>query len=345
MKISVITPVYNAEDHLDKCIQSVLNQSFTNLELILINDGSKDSSGAICDSYAKKDPRVKVFHQENGGPSVARNKGINVMKGDFVAFIDADDYVDTDYLEAFLPLDVYLNIKNSIVMQGYKMELGNGEVEVHKFQRKLYPKSLYSELFYSTNLIQRHPFACIKLFPVHLIKENNIYFPEDIKFGEDFIFVLKCLKYSENVSFVDQTGYHYQYNDDSLTRSIYSYESEIKRSNTVRDLLAEMADLFSFDEKTISFHKTYMKQYFYRAIYSLYLHYPLKKRRERVALLRENGRSDNFELMTKYNISPKTGFTKGFKFLFSNKLFNLLDLYIQLWFKYRTTGFEYLSNR
>lgn len=343
MKISVITPVYNAENHIENCIQSVLDQSFTDFELLLINDGSTDSSGTICDNFAAKDHRIKVFHQENGGPSAARNKGIDEMQGDYVTFIDADDYVDQNYLEAFIPLDV--DIKNSIVLQGYTWENNELIVKEHKFQRKLYPNSLYSELFHSTNIIQRHPFACIKLFPVHLIKTKKIYFDKEIKFGEDFIFFLECLKYTESILLVEQTGYHYRYNETSLTRTIYNYESEMKRSNTAREQLAEIATQFSFDEKTISFHKTYMKQYFYRAIYSLYLHYPRKKRRERVAFLRENGRSDNLELMTKYNPNPETGFTKGFKFLFSNKLFNLLDLYIVLWFKFRKTGLESLSNR
>lgn len=342
MKISIIVPVYNGENHIKNCVQSILKQSYTDFELLLIDDGSTDTSGALCDDFATKDKRIRVFHQENGGPSSARNKGISEMQGDFVTFIDADDYVDKGYLEAFIPSD--MDIKNSIVLQGYTWENNEGEVKTHQFKRKRFPKSAYSDLFYTNNLIQRHPFACIKLFPVHLIKTKNIYFDEDIKFGEDLLFFLACLKYTESVLLVEQTGYHYQYNTTSLTRTIYNYESEIKRSNNARNQLAEIAELFSFDERTISFHKTYMKQYFYRAIYSLYLHYPRKKRRERVALLKENGRGDNFELMTKYN-NPNTGFTKGFKFLFSNKLFNLLDLYIVLWFKFRKTGLESLSNR
>ncbi len=342
MKISVITPVYNAEKDINKCIESILNQSFKDFELILINDGSTDNSGEICDEYTEKDERVKVFHQENKGPSAARNKGIDEMQGDFVTFIDADDYVEPFYLDSFISHGI--DIKNSIVLQGYKWENDKGEVQEYTCQQRKYTESEYSELFYSTNFIQRHPFACIKLFPTHIIKNNSIYFDEDIRFGEDFIFVLKCLKHTKSILWIDKAGYHYQYNDNSLTRTIYNYESEIKRSNTARDLLAEIAQKFSFDEKTITFHKTYIKQYFYRAVYSLYLNYPRKKRRERVALLRENGKSDNLEIMTKYN-TPNTGFTKGFKILFSKQLFNLLDLYIWLWFKLRKTGLEKFSNR
>ena len=342
MKISVITPVYNAQKDIRKCIESILNQSFTDFELLLINDGSTDNSGEICDEYAKKDTRIKVFHQENRGPSAARNKGIDEMKGDFVTFIDADDYVEPFYLGAFVSHG--FDITNSIVIQGYSWENDKGKKQEYKCQQKQYANTEYSELFYSTNLIQRHPFACIKLFPAHIIKETPIYFDEEIKFGEDFIFVLQCIKHSESIIWVEKAGYHYQYNDNSLTRTIYNFESEIKRSNTARDLLADIAEQFSFDEKTITFHKTYIKRYFYRAVYSLYLNYPRKKRRERVACLRKGGDSANLELMTQYN-TPNTGFTKGFKFLFGKRLFNLLDLYILLWFKLRKTGLEKLSNR
>lgn len=337
MKISVVTPVYNAENHLDKCIHSILNQSFTNFELILINDGSTDKSGVICDDYAKKDNRIKVFHQENGGPSVARNKGIEKMQGDCVTFIDADDYVDKSYLEAFMPPDI--DPKKCIVMQGYKMELGNGEVEIHKFKSGFYPQSLYSELFYSGNIIRRHPFACTKLYPVDLIKENTILYNKNIKYGEDLIFLLECIKVSENVVLVEETGYNYQYNDNSLTRSLYSYESEMMRLSTVRDQLADLATKFSFDEKTISSHKRYMKRYFYRVMDSLYLHTPIKGRKERVALLRENWKNDNYELLTKYN-KARTVFTIGFKFLFVNQLFNLLDLYLFLKYKAKKENYK-----
>ena len=93
-KISVIIPVYNAEKYLYRCIDSVLVQTFTNWELLLIDDGSKDSSGVICDEYAAKDARVRVFHKENGGVSSARNLGLDNARGEWVAFVDSDDYIE-----------------------------------------------------------------------------------------------------------------------------------------------------------------------------------------------------------------------------------------------------------
>lgn len=93
--ISVIVPVYNVECYLRKCVDSILNQTFKNLEIILINDGSTDSSGSICDEYAQKDSRIKVIHKENGGLSSARNAGLDIAQGEFIAFVDSDDWIDS----------------------------------------------------------------------------------------------------------------------------------------------------------------------------------------------------------------------------------------------------------
>ena len=98
--ISVIIPIYNVELYLNKCIESVLNQTYTNLEVILVNDGSTDRSGEICDSYCKIDKRVKVIHQKNGGPALARNRGLRIAKGEYIGFIDSDDYMAEDKYEA-----------------------------------------------------------------------------------------------------------------------------------------------------------------------------------------------------------------------------------------------------
>ena len=98
-KISVIVPVYNAEQYLNQCIDSILNQTIDSLELLLLNDGSKDNSGAICDEYAKKYDNIRVFHLENGGPSRARNIGISEANGKFVGFVDSDDFIESTMIE------------------------------------------------------------------------------------------------------------------------------------------------------------------------------------------------------------------------------------------------------
>ena len=98
--VSIIVPVYNTEKFLHRCIDSILTQTYTDFELLLIDDGSKDSSGTICDEYAAKDVRVRVFHKENGGVSSARNMGLDNARGEWITFVDSDDWIDDNYLEA-----------------------------------------------------------------------------------------------------------------------------------------------------------------------------------------------------------------------------------------------------
>lgn len=106
--ISIVVPVYNVEKYLKKSIESILNQTYQNIEILLVDDGSTDSSGKICESFSKVDPRIRVFHKENGGLSDARNFGIEQMKGQYVAFIDSDDYISKDYV-----WKLYSSIKNN----------------------------------------------------------------------------------------------------------------------------------------------------------------------------------------------------------------------------------------
>ena len=98
-KVSIIVPIYNSEKYMNKCIESILNQTLTEIEIILVNDGSTDNSGKIIDNYAKKDNRIKVIHQQNSGPSVARNKGISTAKGKYIGFVDSDDYIESTMYE------------------------------------------------------------------------------------------------------------------------------------------------------------------------------------------------------------------------------------------------------
>lgn len=123
--VSIIVPVYNVEKYLRKCIDSIINQTFQNIEIILVNDGSKDSSGQICDDYKLKDRRIIVIHKENGGLSSARNAGLDIAKGDYVMFVDSDDYVEPQFCE--VPLKLALKKNVDIVSFGYNKVFDNGQ--------------------------------------------------------------------------------------------------------------------------------------------------------------------------------------------------------------------------
>ena len=128
--ISVIVPVYNVEKYLPECVESIISQTYGNLEIILVDDGSTDRSGKICDEFAEKDSRIVVIHQKNSGVSAARNRGLDVCKGDYISFVDSDDYYCTDLMEsamnalpAFTPPRIYLSFRfNLSIVQEYYSE-------------------------------------------------------------------------------------------------------------------------------------------------------------------------------------------------------------------------------
>ena len=182
-KISVIVPVYNVEQYLCRCIDSILAQSFPDFELLLIDDGSKDRSGEICDEYAQKNERVRVFHKENGGVSSARNLGLDNAKGEWISFVDADDWVEEDYLS-----NMILSIRDDIdIIVGGFFPSGN------EFPTKIMEDKRYSHLdmnfFLSKYLGDMEigtPWAI--LFRSKVIVCNKLRFDEKIHFNEDSLF-------------------------------------------------------------------------------------------------------------------------------------------------------------
>lgn len=147
--ISVIVPVYNTEKYLRRCIDSVLAQTYADFELLLIDDGSKDKSGEICDEYAQKDARVRVFHKENGGVSSARNLGLDNARGEWVAFVDSDDYIEENYLKSFEGnLDADLVVGNSAWLDNGGAEINSCNISLIGMSREeLISRYLYSGMF------------------------------------------------------------------------------------------------------------------------------------------------------------------------------------------------------
>ena len=241
-KISVIVPIYNAEKYLHRCIDSILAQIFTDFELLLINDGSKDRSGAICDEYAVKDSRVRVFHKENGGVSSARNLGLDNAKGEWIAFCDADDYVLPTYLVIYMGLSqnnpelcILGLIPDYSISEDYKITQTsfNYNVNVQDFL----------PLFYKCQMAGS---ISNKLFNRFLIKENQLRFNETFKYREDEDFLLRYMFYVRKVAATCKSGYVYvvpklsKYNGLENLQSILSmYKSVVKiyvgKANEVTD--------------------------------------------------------------------------------------------------------------
>lgn len=225
-KVSCILPIYKVEKYLKRCVDSVVNQTFKDIEIILVDDGSPDGCGALCDEYAKKDHRIKVIHKENGGLGYARNSGLEIAVGDYVAFIDSDDYVDSDMVEK-LYLECTEKSLDAIFADFY-VEGNCGFTKNPPFQ-KLYDTAQEIGNF-CLDLIGSEPScpSCSKmqvsvwrgLYSLSLIKKFNIKFPSEREFiSEDIVFNLDFLKQASKIEVVPSKFYHYCFNDVSLSNS------------------------------------------------------------------------------------------------------------------------------
>ncbi len=214
-KISVIVPVYNVEQYLPRCIDSILAQTVTNFELLLIDDGSKDNSSKICDEYAEKNKHIHVFHKKNGGVSSARNVGLENAKGEWIAFIDSDDYIKNDYLESFFKygkLDLYTHVIQGFYVFDNKGIINNTNKSLlYSHYKYINIKSnKYNPAIEKYRLFQRTE-VWGKLFSLSLIKSNNIRFDERIKVYEDGIFWHTYLLYIKTIILIPERGYYYYY--------------------------------------------------------------------------------------------------------------------------------------
>ena len=202
--ISVIVPVYNSEQTLHRCIDSILGQTYRNFELLLINDGSKDRSGEICDEYARKDNRVKVFHKENGGVSSARNVGLDNARGEWITFCDSDDHVSKEWLSNMLDNDTGCDL----VVQGFSTPMENEPLNGDINHFCVYSGPIKDGLIL---LLQRHilGYLWVKLFKTSIIRNHHIKFDKNIFLQEDELFILSYAKYCNSMTAIEKIGYFY----------------------------------------------------------------------------------------------------------------------------------------
>lgn len=233
--ISVIVPVYNVENYIKFCVDSLLNQTYKNIEIILVDDGSKDSSGSICDYYKKKDDRVVVFHKNNGGLSDARNYGMEKARGKYIAFIDSDDYIDLNYFEKLIENMKFTNAE--IVSASKILEYPRRKIVVNA-----------SENFCVTSkeallkMFQKEEFdnsACDKLFKKALF--DDIKFPKD-KYYEDMYTIYKIVLKSKTVSHITSTYYHYRINSNSISNERFS-SKQLDCVDASREAHSKMAEV------------------------------------------------------------------------------------------------------
>ena len=232
IKVSVIVPVYNAEKYIKRCLDSILAQSFRDFEVLLIDDGSTDNSGKICDEYALNDNRIRVIHNENCGVAASRNVGIKEAQGDYIAFVDSDDYIESDMLEIMVARAEKYN--SDIVMCNYFTDEGGKITKAQMSYKEVYDGAdvVKNELLYLYYTDYHNGLYSLwnKLIKKSIYYSNDIFFDESLKRGEDAWFVFQCLKHCKRVDCIPEAFYYYYQNQSSIMHSIYDdqYEQWVK---------------------------------------------------------------------------------------------------------------------
>lgn len=219
--ISVIVPVYNVERYLNKCIESIIHQEYKNLQIILVNDGSIDHSGEICDKYAQSDKRIEVVHKKNGGVVSARKEGLALARGNYIGFVDADDYIDADFYGELLRIITESDV--DFVHTGYVTENKLSEQFRNQYEEGICDISdsqiefIKAYIFGANNGLHMQHNIVSKLFKADLIKRSHASVPECLTRGEDMLCTCSCILNSKRIYLSLESAYHYITRTDSAT--------------------------------------------------------------------------------------------------------------------------------
>lgn len=251
-KVSVIIPVYRTNiSDLERCINSLIKQTLKEIEIILVDDGSPDRCGLICNMYAEKDARIFVIHQKNAGVSAARNAGISVANGDFIGFVDADDYVEFDFFERLYNAAQQTKLK--MICSGYCIEKENESFPVFYNSQEILSQAEAMKEFFICRKIDFRVWN--KLFHRSIVEK--ISFSSQFAVGEDELFIYQALKLTEQVAYEPCCAYHYVIHNDSVMQAQFS------RKNFHA---LEVANLILMEEQRDSHVDIQVQQYFYTNI-------------------------------------------------------------------------------
>lgn len=296
-RISVIIPIYNAEKFLPECLDSVLCQEFPSFELLLIDDGSTDGSGEIADRYAEKDSRIVVVHQPNSGVSAARNRGLTEARGEYIAFVDADDRVTPSYLFHLLSPQVDLSIAGITLLHE-----PSGQTESHGFDRTRSAQTDRERglLFADAEIHDTTKGPCNKLFRREIIEQHHLRFDPRYSYGEDHLFVLEFVKHCHSIAQIAHTDYLYIHRSTatSLTHRLLPYKTLSAYAREAYTLRQELIARLGIDNREYDRYLLEERAHLiYQSIYTLYSaegHYPAD---ERWAFIEEVYRCD-YDMVT-----------------------------------------------
>ena len=285
-KISVIIPIYNAESFLNECLVSIQEQTFSDYEAWLIDDGSTDNSGTICDNFAANNKLFHVIHKKNGGVSSARNAGLEKANGEWICFIDADDTVEKEYLST---LYQFANMqKDILIIQGFKTFLADNTYIDKRFTNQLYNSSEVYKTFQDLNINRcGYPFG--KLYNAEIIRHHHLRFVESIHYAEDVMFMLTYLTHCSAIQTVEGMNYNYyiRKNIQSLSKRIFVFESEYACYQLYLKRIGELKQRFNLTETSLRKVYNVISEYLIRrSIGALYQKQTRKPRQERLIILK-----------------------------------------------------------
>lgn len=240
--ISVIVPIYNIAQYLQRCLDSILRQTYRELEIILVDDGSTDESGTICDTYAEKDERIKVVHKENGGVSSARNMGLDIATGEYIGFVDGDDLLDEKLFEVLMKnaernqCDISCCQLATIDVDGTLKTTYNNKSQF--FERDYIIKNYFFDPFIKDTMYSQ----CNKIFRRSLVEKLRY---KQYKYGEDILFVFEVLERSNGMYYDNYVGYYYVHREDSAMTSRFSAK-RLDYVKAIRDIEEKCRKNYTF---------------------------------------------------------------------------------------------------
>lgn len=255
-KISVIIPVYKVEKYIHRCVESVRNQEYKNLEILLIDDGSPDNCPQICDDYVENDKRIKVIHQHNQGVSVARNTGLKVATGDYITFIDSDDYIDSNMYQKMM--EIIEKYDSEVVMcdcikefpdhqEVYTHDIRGGFYDLEQLREEYYPHLLMMENVEYPPTISNW----LLLFKNKKKENTQLYYEKGIRYSEDLLFGAKLMRETESFYYMkEQCFYHYCMNENSATHTYVpdKWDDYVKLHSKIKEYF-EDDSLYDFEKQ------------------------------------------------------------------------------------------------
>ena len=332
-EISIIVPVYKVEEYLPCCIESVLAQSFTDFELLLVEDGSPDNCGEICDEYAQNDERLRVFHQQNSGVSIARNRGLSEARGKYVTFVDSDDWIGEDYLR-----DLYDalpdKVSRGIVIEGVNRLYPDKSVRKMPLpgDTKLLASEVYRLLteYFDGNI----GYSASKLYSLDLIKEYHLCFSPKLSLLEDMLFMYDYILRTDFVVLKNVYHYFYRtaYSQAALSVGIKSFSEEYEVFNAYQARISLFCELYCLSDNSLIEVLKSLKCCFHRCILSFYLSsFSFRDTIGRKILLRKLT-EENRDWMIRY-FFPDYKIDKIAKKLMLSGNYFLCDLWMNFWLR------------